>query len=75
MSNFSSRGVPTVCVTGELDSDDIEQKVMRGYFSLVLFTPELLIYNTKWRRLLSNTIYSEHLKGFVIDEAHCVKKW
>ncbi len=48
---------------------------MAGHYQLVFFTPELIIDTKKWRKMLSSTIYSERLRGFVVDEAHCVAKW
>ena len=49
--------------------------VSQGNYQLVYITPELLIEKTRWRKLLSSSVYEDRLKGFVIDEAHCVKKW
>ena len=41
---------------------------------LVYFTPEALLDNRKWRRLLQSVEYSTRVKVLVIDEAHTVKK-
>ena len=46
--------------------------VSQGNFQLVFFTPEMLIGSKRWRNMLTGDLYSE---AFVIDEAHCVKKW
>lgn len=53
----------------------MKQGVHEGRYRLVFFTPELLITSTRWRKVLTSEIYSARLKAFVIDEAHCVKKW
>ena len=50
-------------------------EVSQGNFQLVFFTPEMLIGSKRWRNMLTGDLYSERLKAFVIDEAHCVKKW
>ena len=42
---------------------------------MVCFTPEMIIGNKKRRKVLEGDVYTEWLKAFVIDEAHCVKKW
>ena len=75
VTSFSSKGLSSACVTGGLVNDDVKQMVAKGMFSLLFFTPELLITNSRWRKLLTNNIYSRCLKAFVIDEAHCIKKW
>ena len=53
----------------------MKEGVKLGHYQLVYFTPELLLDNKHWRRLLCSELYTNLLKGFVVDEAHCVKKW
>ena len=38
-------------------------------------SPEALFLTTEWRRILSGDLCGRNLVGFVVDEAHCVKKW
>ena len=45
------------------------------YPRLVFFTPEMIITNKRWRKMIAGDVYNERLKAFVVDEAHCVKKW
>ena len=52
-----------------------EQSVMKGNVSIVLISPEALFISTKWKSMLSSDIYRENLVGFIVDEAHCIKKW
>ena len=61
-------------VTGEDGNEEMKKGVHAGRYQLVLFTPELLIDSKHWR-MLSSAIYSRRLRGFVVDEAHCVAKW
>lgn len=53
----------------------VKDEVAAGVHQLVLFTPELLLLKSKWRELLRSSTYAERTKAFVVDEAHCVKKW
>lgn len=62
-------------VTGEAGNEEMKRGVHAGRYELVFFTPELLIDNKRWRRMLSGPMYSRRLRGFVVDEAHCVAKW
>ena len=52
-----------------------EQSVMKGNVSIVFISPEALFISTKWKSMLSSDIYRENLVGFIVDEAHCIKKW
>ena len=40
-----------------------------------IFSPELLLTDKTWRDMLQSPVYKEHLIGFIVDEAYCVKKW
>ena len=53
----------------------MKQKVRTGAFQLVFFTPELLIENKRWRKVLMSDVYTTRLKAFVADEAHTDSKW
>lgn len=56
-------------------SKDVKDGVFKGEYSLIFFTPELLLRDRKWRELLNSKTYLHRVKAFVVDEAHCVKKW
>jgi len=40
-----------------------------------LFSPKDLLTDETWRDMIQSTVYMENVVGFVVDEAHCVKKW
>jgi len=61
---LSLKGLCTTYVSGEVDDASMLDNVCKGMYQLVFFTPEMIINCRKWRK-----------KAFVIDEAHCVKKW
>lgn len=63
------------CVSSETKDDIITRGVRNGEYQLVYFTPEMLINNKRWRRVMESDVYAERLKAFVVDESHCVKKW
>ena len=46
---------------------------MAGEYQLVLFTPEMLIEQKQWRRMLLAEVYTSRLRAFVVDEAHTEK--
>ena len=49
--------------------------IKKGNFQIVLISPEALFVSTEWRSMLASNVYRDNLVGFVVDEAHCVKKW
>lgn len=75
MASLSTRGLKVCCINGQLQDDAVKARVLEGQYQLVIFTPEMLLNNGMWRRMLTNDIYSKRLHAFVVDEAHTVKKW
>ena len=74
VASMSSKGLAIGCVTQE-SSDEDKAKVRSGEFQLVLFSPEALLSVRRWRELIQGHLYSSRIVAFVVDEAHCVKKW
>ena len=59
-----------------LSGDDIDEKeIERGDYSFIFTSPESVIRNEKWRKMLRTNVYQERLFGLVTDEAHVVPKW
>ena len=56
-------------------NEEVKDGVKNGNFRVVFFTPELLLECKRWRHLLQKEHYMKRLKGFIVDEAHTVKKW
>ena len=46
-----------------------------GKFQLVYFAPEVLLLNSRWRKVLLSDKYQLRIKGLVINEAHTLKNW
>ena len=72
--DFSRRGLPSTYITSAISLEE-ELAILQGEFSLVYISPEQLLARGKWREMLRSDIYREKMVGFVVDEAHCVKKW
>lgn len=54
---------------------DMKHKIKRGQCQLVFLSPKALFCGLEWRGMLSSDVYRHNLVAFVVDEAHCVKKW
>ena len=75
MSSLSTRGLATTYVSAESSDNSMKDGVIKGEYQLVYIIPELLMVNLKWREMLRSTVYQSKLRGFIVDEAHCVTKW
>ena len=74
VASYSAKGIKAAFIDYESDVDK-KAAVSEGAYQLVLFSPEGLISNRRWRHMLREQPYASRLVALVIDEAHCVKKW
>ena len=51
------------------------QRVKEGEHQLVFLTPENLFHGMGVREVLMSEPFQSNLIAFVVDEAHCIKKW
>ena len=71
---YREKGLKVGCVTRESTSEERSQAV-KGIFQLVYFSPESLLCGRRWREQLQLEPYRSSVVAFIVDEAHCVKKW
>ena len=69
---MEEKGMKAVYV-GDVSCNE-EDAVCGGKYELVFLSPESLRSRT-WRDMLESDVYQENLVAFIVDEAHCVKKW
>ena len=75
-TSFARKGITAGHVSDKEATDrETRRRIQRGECQLVFLSPEALFLTTEWRRMLTTDRYLKHLVGFVVDEAHCVKKW
>ena len=43
--------------------------------AVTIHKPRVTLLNPSWRDMLRTAVYWDNLSGFLVDEAHCVKKW
>ena len=74
-AKYTPRGLKAEFV-GEAQTDpDIKDKVLKGDVQLVFITPESIINNSVYRKMLMSDVYTNKLVAVVVDEAHCVRTW
>ena len=76
VATISALGITMVCITDkETSSSAVTLAVCKGEYQIICISPEALFLSTRWRNILSTVTYRSNLVGFIIDEAHCIKKW
>lgn len=76
VATITALGLSATYVTDKKSmTHSVRQGLRNGEYQITFVSPEALFLSTEWRNILSSDIYREHLVGFVIDEAHCIKKW
>ena len=74
-AKFSLRGLKMEFVGEAQLNKEAEERVLRGEVQLVYISPESILSNFKFRRMLTSSVYMDNLVALVVDEAHCVKTW
>ena len=72
---YSPKGLVTEYVGGEQIDSSVKEQVLNGEVQLVFITPESLIRNPDYRKMLLSPPYANKVVAVVVDEAHCVKLW
>ncbi len=76
VSAATAMGVSAIHITDKHATKLIvKQSVKNGEYQIVFISPEALVGGMEWRSMLATDIYANNLVAFVIDEAHCIKKW
>ena len=73
VQQMTARDVSAVYV-GEA-GHQTETEICEGKYQMVYKSPESLLTTATWLDMLQSDIYQKNLVAFVVDEAHCVKKW
>ncbi|KAK3735066.1 hypothetical protein QZH41_010785 [Actinostola sp. cb2023] len=67
-------GISAVSLSHLEDEREMEM-VERGIYSLIYATPESILKNERWRKMLSSSVYTKKLCAIAVDEAHVIKQW
>ena len=72
--DFERKGLSAMYITCGSVGEGKMQDVLDGLYDLVFISPEQLLTKWCWREVLHSELYL-NMMAFVVDEAHCVKKW
>ena len=70
---LKSKGVSAVICTNKGKAES-SQKAVDGNHQILFTNPETL-FDKEWRDIWHSPSLIERMVAFVVDEAHCVKKW
>ena len=70
-----SRGITAGFVSSDPSDYSMKKQIQEGNCQVVFISPESLFTGRRWREMLREAPYLSNLVGFIVDEAHCVKKW
>ena len=67
VASISEKGLSAVYST----PPTVKREIKNGNFH----SPECLFLSMEWKNMLLSNVYQQNLIGFVVDEAHFIKKW
>ena len=73
-ARFLPRGISAEFLQVQHDARAL-QRVRESQHQLVFLTPENLFHGQGIREILMAESFQSKLIAFVVDEAHCIKKW
>lgn len=76
VASINAKGISSIHVTDiEITTSSVKAALSAGRYQIIFVSPEALFRGTEMRSIICTDIYRENLVAFVVDEAHCVKKW
>ena len=72
IQSLLSIGILAACA-GE--SPEMDLDIAEGKYPLIFGTPETLVGDRRWRRVLQTTAFQHCLVGIAVDEVHTVIQW
>ena len=73
--SFQHKGIK-VEFAGEAQHDrTAATSVLKGEIQLVYKSPECILNNNTFRKMLQQSVYQERLVVLVVDEAPCIQMW
>ena len=74
VSTINSLGISATYLLERQVTNGTRKLVKEGKFQVIFISPEAL-HSLEWRNVLASDVYCKNLVGFIVDEAHCIKKW
>ena len=75
VAHCSSCGLMAGIISSDSSDYSMRKEILEGKCQVVFISPESLFTGRRWRDMLREEPCLSKLVGFVVDEAHCVRKW
>ena len=76
VASISEKGLSAVFISDKDSTPPtVKREIKNGNFQVVFTSPECLFLSMEWKNMSLSNVYQQNLIGFVVDEAHCIKKW
>ena len=63
------KGLTSAYISEDTNEDiEFRRGIIGGQYQLMYFTPESLLLDMKWRKLLKSSLFENRLKALVFDE-------
>ena len=64
------------CISlSDVDTQEEMHLVESASHSVICATPESLLKNERWRRMLSSDLFQQKVCAIALDEAHVIRQW
>ena len=74
VQSLTDRGITAIMCSGISECELSRSLISEGKYRIVFVTPEIL-FDRSWSDVFRSPTLNERLVAFIVDEAHCVKKW
>ena len=76
VASISEKGLSAVFISDKDSTPPtVKREIKNGNFQVVFTSPECLFLSMEWKNMWLSNVYQQYLIGFVVDEAHRIKKW
>ena len=75
VKNLREKTAVTAAAIFEGQEASVLREIEEGVHSIIYVSPESVLSNSKWRKMLTSRLFGDYCVGVVIDEAHCIKQW
>ena len=72
---YAAKGLRTEFVGEAPEDEAATRSILAGQVQLVYISPEALLRNQMYRRMLLSDTYKKKLVALAVDEAHCITTW
>ena len=75
VESIPEKGISAVFISDKDSTPPtVKREIKNGNFQMVFTSTECLFLSMEWKNMLLSNVCQQNLIGFMVDEAHCIKK-